>query len=82
MTATVECRSVYHREVAPGVHVDVYRTVSGAGVAYSVGLDGTGLHGLAPEEATQLAGVVLLAGKFARREQDMADFSGKRRRSA
>jgi hypothetical protein len=82
MTASaVTCRSVWHRSVAPGVEVDVWRTDSGAGVAYSVGLDGTGLQGLAPEEATMLAGIILLAGKFARREQDLAGAGRKERRS-
>jgi hypothetical protein len=77
----VTCRSVWHRAVTPGVTVDVWRAASGAGVSYSVGLDGTGLQGLAPEEATMLAGIVLLAGKFAKREQDLAG-AGRRRRPA
>jgi hypothetical protein len=77
----VTCRSIWHRAVTPAVAVDVWRTQTPEGVTYAVGLDGNGLDRLEPEQATMLAGIVLLAGKFAKREQDLAG-AGRRRRPA
>jgi hypothetical protein len=78
---STETRSVWHRELAPGCHVYVWRTTSPEGVAYTVSIEGDDLERLEPEHATMLAGIVLLAGKFAKREQDLAG-AGRRRRPA
>jgi hypothetical protein len=78
---STETRSVWHRKLAPECHVYVWHTTSPEGVAHTVSIEGDDLERLEPEHATMLAGIVLLAAKFAKREQDLAG-AGRRRRPA